>query len=206
MKKITFLSFVLVGLFLCQSNLLIGQDVYKKMSGVTCDCLSNKDLNPSQSEAFELAIGLCVLEAYSQHEEEAKQAGIDFNSDNAASELGEKLAVYLMTDCPAFMTYIFQYAMEEDDWGEDSGNEVGESISGKFVKIKKSGIAKVIVKGKNGDSEELYWIAPFNNSEELMDNAKEYKNKKVTVGYVKTEVYDAKRNRYLTVKQIVSFE
>ncbi len=85
------------------------QQLLKSVSAEACACIQKA----SPDDDFETVLGLCLLKAASPRSEELEEAlGLDLTDLSNFEKLGELLAPSLMMNCPEFIAFIEQLAVE----------------------------------------------------------------------------------------------
>jgi len=166
----------------------------------TCECVNKKDIDLTikDSAKLELEFGVCIMEGYSKYKAEAdKYLNVSFNNENSLEQLGEDVALKMVTHCQdVIVTLAGTYTEEEEE-----GSSV--SIYGEFSRLKKDQFNTVIFKDNDNRNQKLLWLTYFDGAE-LFDNTDDLKNKKLKVTYYELELFDPKINEYRNFKILQS--
>jgi len=110
MKKILLL-FVF---FTISVNAQNNDAVYDKIASETCSCLEAKklDINKEAKEnKLAMTLGLCMVDSYTAHKMELAEADrVDFDNNEGMKNLGEKVAIKMVSHCPDYIMALGQMA------------------------------------------------------------------------------------------------
>lgn len=181
------ISFLLLFIF----NFFWSQDYTAKIAKATCECFTKvKDENPSLKNK-EVQLGVCMLTSVKPYAKEVKR---DFNIDvinDDSAKTGEIIGKWLLAECPDIF---LEMAAMEDTEKENTKSQL--LISGTVKKIEKENFVIFHIIGENKNLTKFYWVSTVDSN---LDLPKEYNtlvNKKVTINYYTTEIFDVKINDY----------
>ncbi|SDR01879.1 hypothetical protein SAMN05421664_3135 [Chryseobacterium soldanellicola] len=184
------------------SNFLFSQDYTKKIAKVTCECFTKAKAENPNSKNLEAQLGLCMIKAAEPYSKDLKK---DYNIDilnDESSETGKLMGTWLLKECPdIFMEFV---NMEEDKKTDESKPEL--LINGTITKIEKENFVIFHMIGDNKNLTKFYWVS---NIVSNLDLPKEYNsliNKKVSISYYTTEIFDSKINDYRNLNIISSLK
>lgn len=154
--------------------------------------------------------------------------------EKMSRKVGMVMFPYLMRDCKKFfelMVMQFDKMQEESEKAElysDSLSRVDEyyadstyndstynyeeydesqyTIKGKLKAIETKNYTYLIIEDEKGVKNKLLWLHYFENSDAISRNFKKYKDKKVSVQWYESEIYDPKEKLYIKNKEISWFE
>jgi len=185
-----------------------GEDTSMHKAAVeVCDCLNKSELpaNTTQ-EQLQQAFLSCVLTAAPDLMTQIASAGDDY--EKAGAELGQKLSLELLKiRCPAFTKFATSMALE------NGGNisvqtekpMVMQTAEGTVMKVEEKDFTYITVKTSAGRELTFIYYAYVNGSDDwIKDAANKLKNKKVSVSYVETEVYQPKFKEFMNVRELKS--
>jgi len=181
-------NFILISLSLF-SNQIFSQEYTSKIAKETCECIQKAKTENPDPKKLELQFGMCMINASQPYAKEIKR---DFNVDLLSGdsyETGEVVGKWLLKECPdAFMDLV------------NSSNEEAEEkqmlVNGTVSKIEEERFITFHIVGENKILNKFYWIS---NIESNLDLPKVYKtllNKKITVSYFNSDIFDPKINDY----------
>lgn len=201
---------LLAVLLILISNLLFSQDYKEKLSKSSCDCLRNIKTNDEDKRAVTTQVGLCMYKTALPFNKEIKRDyNIDLSKDIGNNEkmkdLGVQMGILMLNECQELFTKLSEdKKSEENKDGEESNSEL--LINGTITKIEKENFVIFHVVGENKNLTKFYWVS---NIESNLDLPKEYNsliNKKVSISYYTTEIFDAKINDYRNLNIISSLK
>lgn len=198
---------LLAVLLILISNLLFSQDYKKKIAKATCDCVAKVQNENKGGKTKEAQLGLCMISSSMPYAKELKK---DYNidienltdetSDKAFENLGSAIGVMMTTEC----SDVFLKIMNDTDENNEAKSEL--LLNGTITKIEKENFVIFHVVGENKNLTKFYWVS---NIESNLDLPKEYNsliNKKVSISYYTTEIFDAKINDYRNLNIISSLK
>ncbi|MET3537489.1 hypothetical protein [Chryseobacterium limigenitum] len=198
---------LLAMLLILISNLLFSQDYKKKIAKATCDCVAKVQNENKGEKTKEAQLGLCMISSSMPYAKELKKDyGIDIenitdeSSDKAFENLGSTIGLMMTTEC----SDVFLKIMDDTDENSDATSEL--LLNGTITKIEKENFVIFHVVGENKNLTKFYWVS---NIESNLDLPKEYNlliNKKVSISYYTTEIFDAKINDYRNLNIISSLK
>lgn len=188
MKKNLFLL-----LALC-SSLVWAQDYKKSFAKNMCECVYNLNTENISKKELTTQFGLCAFkEAAPFKKEIKKEYNIDLDNDiineEKMKDFGVKSGMMMMTECPD----VFMKIMGNEKSEEEADQLL---ISGTISKIEKGNFIVFHIVGENKNLTKLYWISPIESNLDLPNEYPSILNKKVTVSYYTSEIFDPKINDY----------
>lgn len=198
---------LLAVLLILISNLLFSQDYKKKIAKATCDCVAKVQNESKGAKTQEAQLGLCMISSSMPYAKELKK---DYNidienltdetSDKAFEKLGSAIGVLMTTEC----SDVFLKIMNDTEESNEAKSEL--LLNGTITKIEKENFVIFHVVGENKNLTKFYWVS---NIESNLDLPKEYNsliNKKVSISYYTTEIFDIKINDYRNLNIISSLK
>jgi len=202
MKKILFFIFLFAF-----SGSIFSQDYKKKIAKAACDCVAKVQNENKDAKTKETQLGLCMISSSMPYAKELKKEyNIDIenltdeNSDKAFENLGSAIGLMMTTEC----SDVFLKIMNDTDENSEAKSEL--LLNGTITKIEKENFIIFHVVGENKNLTKFYWVS---NIESNLDLPKEYNslvNKKVSISYYTTEIFDAKINDYRNLNIISSLK
>lgn len=195
---------ILITLSVFISGFVFSQDYKQKIAKATCDCVAKVKSENKNSKNLEAQLGICMLKASSPYAAELKR---DYNIDvskadafddnnKAMDDFAGAIGIAMVSEC----SDVFLEIMNSKEGAQEG--EAQLLISGTITKIEKENFVIFHVVGDNKNLTKLYWIS---NIESNLDLPKEYNsliNKKVSISYYTSEIFDAKINDYKNVNII----
>lgn len=174
-------------------------DLTDVMAKETCECIQQKKTENADPEKITEALGLCIVNSYFKHEQEAqKQFGITAFDEKAGEIIGEKIGVKMLKYCPDVILSLSGDSEEEEV--EESPNIV---LSGKIQSIEEGEFISYKLKDAENKVHKITWLTFFEGSDEYEKNPKALVGKNVTVTVYELDFYFAKSKVYSPVKQIL---
>jgi hypothetical protein len=200
-KNILALLFILISCF------AFSQDYKKEFSKAVCDCIKKIDTEEKGRKNMSSEFGLCAFKSAGPYKKELKRDyGIDFVTDLENGEklknFGVQVGILMMNECAD----TFLKVMKSDDSSESGTASSKQLINGTITKIEKDNFVVFYLVGDNKVLNKFYWIS---NVESNMDLPKEYSrliNKKVSISYYTSEIFDVKINDYRNLNIISSLK
>lgn len=194
-----------IALFLC-TPVLFAQDVYDVIGKETCTCLEAKQLDYTKlnKKDMQTQVGLCMIQSYSAHSSEFKpEDKVSFDDEAGMRNLGEKVAMKMLADCPAIILEMGRRSVDEDDTSE----VVKESlfIEGEVTEIKTEQFLSLQVKDKNGRNFTFLLLDYFENASILTNNEINKKDN-IKISYSEIELFDPKSKEFRYFKIITDLE
>tara|TARA_R110002126_G_scaffold76424_1_gene190888 strand:- start:81 stop:689 length:609 start_codon:yes stop_codon:yes gene_type:complete len=200
MKKIVFLLIILF------NTLSYSQDILQTIGKETCECLDAKKLEYSKLSKLELQteIGMCMIQSYSTHSSEfGPEEKISFESKDGMRELGEKVAMKMMSNCPETIILMGKRSLEEEGTAEPE--KENSFIEGEVTDIKTDQFISLLVKDKNGRNYNFLLLDYFDTSS-LITNNEINKKDFIKVTYIESELFDPKNKEFRYFKIITDLE
>ena len=209
MKKTVFGLIVICLSFKAQS-----QDTsLNKSATAVCDCLTKSkiDANSTPEQMQQIFLG-CIFSSAPDLISKIISNGQD--NQQAAEEIATNLAMQMMKNgCPAFTKIATTMAMSSGDSNMISGNNPSVSISAKpmavtsidgiVTKVEERDFIYITIKTTAGrELEFIYYNYVPGSDDWIKDPVTKLKNKKVSLAYTESEVYQPKFKQFMNVKEI----
>lgn len=202
MKKIFLLCFLVTNVTFAQNSKK--KELVAKLTESTCTCTSKNKVAPSK---LKVTLGLCLLEAISANKTEVFKAYDKKNIDSELIEkVGQDIGAKMLDICPETMEILLNDKELMKEIAEDNDLEVSaeeseenSTITGTFIEIKNDSYLYVVVKETSGRSNQFVILQNFENVFLVTDKVLKT-NDSVTVTYYEAELYDAKLNKFITLK------
>lgn len=199
MKKILYLFLLFSASIYAQTD-----DVYDVIAKETCSCIESKkiDINAeAKDNKLTMTLGLCMIESYTKHKMELPEKDrTEFGNDEGMRNLGEKVAIKMVSHCPDYIIALGQM----DD--EESATEVKQlTIEGKVTGIETKQFVTIKLKDKNNRSHNLLLLNYFETASVYTEgNIKS--GTELIVGYTEVEMYDPEAKDFKYFKIITSLQ
>jgi len=183
------------------------QTAIEKVSDSACHCLTAIKDSIKTSADFETRGQGCIIKAMLAHVTElAKEEGInvdDLINENDDSEvlgeqIGTKIGINLVTNCPDFLELVMKYDTDE----ESEGEVVKGSISGVISKVEKEDQLYLHIKESSGKITKLIWLEYFPGADDYKADPEKLKGKEVTANWRMLELYSLKQKDFILSKTI----
>lgn len=199
MKKILYLFLLFSASINAQTD-----DVYDVIAKETCSCIESKkiDINAeAKDNKLTMTLGLCMIESYTKHKMELPEKDrTEFGDDKGMQNLGEKVAIKMVSHCP---DYIIALGQMED---EESTTEVKQlTIEGKVTDIETKQFVSIKLKDKNNRSHNLLLLNYFETAS-LYTEGTIKSGTELIVGYDEVEMYDPEAKDFKYFKIITSLQ
>ncbi len=207
MKKL-FLSILFL---VASSEYITAQTITQKVTKEVCDCLNQTNIEGKDASTITDAFQSCFMKgAMPSFMELVKEMGIegDFSKESTkmGREMGQKLAIVLIKDCPVAMTW-FAKMSNKGQVAEENKPEIitfDGKFSGTFKGIKNNNYTFLNFKDASGDEVNLIWLQKFEGDELLLnDKESTLKAKNLQAKWRTIELYDYKTKKYQSFKEIV---
>jgi hypothetical protein len=190
MKKL-----ILILLFI--STNVFSQNAYDAIAKETCECTTKLDIESMDSSDLELNFGLCMLQSYNNHINEFSESEkLDFDNDQQMEKFGSDIAIKMLQFCPDL---ILRFGDTSDD--DESNTNEDLVTSGSYVGYKLDTFYNIIVKESNGETAKFVVLDYFDNVNLITDKLLKI-NDTVSISYYLVELFDAKLNRFVSVKVV----
>jgi hypothetical protein len=199
MKKILYLFLLFSASINAQAD-----DVYDVIAKETCSCIESKkiDINAeAKDNKLTMTLGLCMIESHTKHKMELPEKDrTEFGNDKGMQNLGEKVAIKMVSHCP---DYIIALGQMED---EESTTEVKQlTIEGKVTGIETKQFVSIKLKDKNNRSHNLLLLNYFETAS-LYTEGTIKSGIELIVGYDEVEMYDPEAKDFKYFKIITSLQ
>jgi len=170
-----------------------------------CDCLTKSNLGSNVTqEQLQQAFLSCVLTSAPDLITQIVSSGEDY--EKVGEEIGTKLSIELMKmGCPAF-TKIAAAMASQGEGGISIQTEKPvalQTAEGTVTKVEEKDFTYITIKTTAGRELTLLYYAYVNGSDDwIKDAAVKIKNKKVSVSYIETEVYQPKFKEFMNVREL----
>ena len=182
-----------------------------------CDCLTKANLGTNiTEEQLQQAFLSCVLTSAPDLITQIVSSGEDY--EKAGEEIGMKLSMEMMKiGCPAF-TKIAAAMMANggDDtmkmempmmMQQQAQTQTVSTADGIVTKVEEKDFTYITVRTTAGRELTLLYYSYVTGSDDwIKDAVTKLKNKKVSVSYLETEVYQPKFKQFMNVRQLKSLE
>jgi len=183
---------------------LNGQEVLDKIAGDACSCMAAKDLSPTDQEALQMEVSMCLMQKIGNYQSQLQeQLNVDFSNQAALQEMGQKVGMKMASICPETMMKIAQVQ------ASGSGSVSVESVSrleGTVVGVEGDEFTLIAVKDAGGRTQKFLWLRYFEGSDAFLKNPEALVGKKVRLSYAPLEAFSPKLNEYLQRNEIRSLE
>ncbi|MCC6413883.1 MAG: hypothetical protein IT270_19700 [Saprospiraceae bacterium] len=188
-------------LFLLAPVFTNAQSLQKKLGDEFCKELNKQNIEENMSEANLQKIGMLMVPIAGKYSEEIKkELGLDMNSQEDFTKLGEIIGQEASLNCPKFRRMV-------ETMVEQSTVQTIESLEGTFIGIETSGsFAFFKVKDAAGIEKKIWWMEKFKGSELLTTNPAAMKGKKMVVRYFEKEMYSPSAKDYVKMKVAAGIE
>ena len=173
----------------------------------TCECLDGKDPSEMDPSSIEMTVGLCIINAYTEHADDYPEVDINIGNTNEMERLGEEIGFRMFNYCPSLL---MQLAMASEGLGEGDMEEwdieapINEVQStGTLVRVEGETVARIVIKNSEGEKEHYLWIEPFLGDEILRQESDTWKGKAVSIYAELIEVYDPSTQTY-EMKRVIT--
>lgn len=171
----------------------------------TCKCLeAAKDKIKTPADFNKYGEGCIIKSAMPFLEEIAKEENIPIDLLDDGEEIGEKLGnkigMKLVTDCPAFLDLVAQYAGDGDE------GEVTGKVNGTVSSVEVGEHLYINVREQSGKVVKLVWLQYFPGADDFKSSPDTLKGKKVNIQWKQVELYTVKQKDFITVKQLTKLE
>jgi len=172
-----------------------------------CDCLTKANLGTNVTqEQLQQAFLSCVLTSAPDLITQIVSSGEDY--EKAGEEIGTKLSIELMkTGCPAFTKIAASMASQNGEGISIQTDKpaVLQTAEGTVTKVEEKDFTYITVKTTAGRELTFIYYAYVPDSDDwIKDAANKLKNKKVSVSYIETEVYQPKFKEFMNVRELKS--
>ncbi len=190
---------LILACFLCLTLKGFTQDYLDKIAQSSCECL-DKVADTLSSEAYNMKLGLCMLEASVPYKKQLKKDhNIDFSKiDEQGEELGSLIGMRMATVCPEGLLKIAAMYKESKGDGEAENFEdiTGNKASGVVIKVETDFFVTFSVKDNEGKINKYYWLGFPDSNQELQYSYKDLLAKNVNIVYTPQDFYDPKIEAY----------
>lgn len=190
---------LILACFLCLTLNGFTQDYLDKIAQSSCECL-DKVADTLSSEAYNMKLGLCMLEASVPYKKQLKKDhNIDFSKiDTQGEELGALIGMRMATHCPEGLLKIAAMYNEsqDDDAAENFEDITANKASGVVIKVETDFFVTFSVKDDEGKISKYYWLGFPDSNQELQYSYKDLLAKNVNIVYTPQDFYDPKIEAY----------
>lgn len=177
------------------------------LAQATCECLDGKDPSEMEPSSIEMTVGLCIINAYTEHTDDYPDVNIDIGNTNEMERLGEEIGFRMFNYCPSLL---MQLAMasegldesDMEDWDIEAPSSEIQS-TGTLVRVEGETLASVVIKNSEGEKEHYLWIEPFPGDELLGQESETWKGKAVSIYAELIEIYDPATQTY-EMKRVIT--
>lgn len=183
----------------------------QKSAVAVCDCLSKSKIdNSSTPEQLQQIFLGCILSSAPDLVSKIIANGQD--NQQAAEQIATNLALEMVKNgCPAFQKIATAMMGSGNDTMQmempmqmqmQSKVENAQSIEGTVVNVEERDFIYITIKTTAGRELSFMYYEYVPGSDNWIKNAASLKNKKVSLSYVETEVYQPKFKQFMNVKEI----
>jgi hypothetical protein len=178
-----------------------------KAAVAVCDCLTKSNLNDKATEEqLQQAFLTCMLSSAPDLITQIVASGEDY--EKAGQEIGTKLSMEMLkTGCPAFTKIATSMALENGNGltVETVKPAVLQSEEGIVTKVEEKDFTYITIKSEAGRELTFIYYSYVPGSDDwIKDAANKLKNKKVTVSYINSEVYQPKFKEFMSIRELKS--
>jgi len=182
----------IVGLLLIVGLNLKAQEYMAIIMEQSCNCVGEVPDSLS-GNAFNMQLGLCMLEAAMPYKEEIKR-DFNINLDNIDVEgeaFGKIIGIKMVGYCPEVMLKLTQKVeMQKEE------EEKPEFVTGKITNVGNDGFVVLSIKDETGKERKYYWLSFVESEFDMVNSYEELKGKKVKVSYFDQELFDSRLKEY----------
>ncbi len=173
-----------------------------------CSCVKEVNTTGKSQKQLELQLGVCMLKSAQPFHREIKRdynidVRSDINNEQKMEELGSHFGMIMVTGCPEVLEKFMGPSFFDDSSGDQSEMQM---INGRITKIEKQDFIVFSIAGDNRVLTKLYWISRVDSDIDLPNDFQSLLNKRVTVSYVSTEIFDQRTQQYKSVNVIASLQ
>ena len=184
---------------------LSAQDKIDQLAEKTCECLKTKNFKNKTKDEIEMELGFCMIS-------EAQKLHIDMNlkDESSMEKFGEKVGLRMAAICPeSFIKYLSQETKDgstlmSDYLKEDKTSSSTQKITGTITRFTKDELAYLFVKTSEGREIKLMVLEYFTNADKLIENSKDFINKKATIEFKEVECYLPRIGEFVKLKEMTS--
>ena len=201
MKKLFLLLVLII------ANQSFSQDVMDKITNETCECIKSKNLDLEKVETNELHVqlGLCMMQAYSNHKEKLpKNKRVELDNDEQMEKFGQEIGMKMINYCPDILLAI---GKNENKKNEDNIVEDVLSLSstGVLIERKTDGFLTIRIKEESGRINDFILVKNFDNAFLISDDVLKI-NSKVKIEFYYEDIFDPKLNKFVNSKVILDIQ
>lgn len=193
MKKSVQYHFLLITLFCVPSIFAQDYDYMSRIAEQSCECVSEVEDTKNQ-EKFNLALGLCIIEASTPFKNELKRDyKIDLDKINQdGTKLGELIGLKMAGICPDEILRVAENS------NVDEYDESASYISGIITKIDNEQFVVFSIKDDAGKTTKFYWLWYIESEMDLPTEYLTLIGKEVELYYYENDIYDPRIDEYKT--------
>ena len=209
------LLFILIGYSInTYSQKLTKEALLDVMGEETCECINTRGINLSNPDVkkLELDLGMCILESYGKHKNDAKKLlDVSFDDEESLVNLGEDVAFKMMNSCPDILMAIAGNYNDDDDYSmsmEDlpppppaPKNYDDLQIEAKLVSLNNDAISYIVF-SDDYNKQHTFLVSEQFDDYTLLN--KENFNKSFRVYYKEVDYFDLSERRYVK-KKVIKF-
>ena len=205
MRKVIFVAGLLM-IGMTSAKQATAQDVIDAIAEETCSCTKANGVS-SDTEEFQMQLGLCILQACGPYEKELKKQYnfniSDFGNSEKAEEFGMQVGLRMAYKCPELFVSSADLMMDmiEEEELAESAEETFE-ISGVITSVESDQFMSILIRDAEGRTHKLLWLTYFINAD-LFANETQVGNQ-VSVSYYEWELYNPAIKDYMNYKVIAS--
>lgn len=177
------------------------QKAIDKAADSTCRCLTAMKDSIKTEADFEKAGENCTIKGMLPYLEEiAKEENISLedidDEEEVGEQLGEKIGMKLVVNCPFFIELITQLDIFDEE------KTVTGEISGSVTDVETNDHVYLHIKDQSGKITKLIWLEYFPGSDEFKSHPGQLKGKNVTIKWKQIELYLVRHKDFIVSKVI----
>jgi hypothetical protein len=186
------------------------------ISAECCTCTEN-NINAADSVSsvqLEMAIGLCLVQAFGKHEKALTAQGISVTDPDTYSSYSEKIGEHLSRTCDHFLSIIFKLMSDENS---NTRKEVMDNLdvvdrpdatiatsTGTIKKTEDAMFLRIWLQHNNG--EDVYICLDELQDIEILKDVSSMIGKIVTVNYIPVQIYSPAEKKMIEMKKLISLK
>ncbi|MGE0638168.1 MAG: hypothetical protein AB7G44_07335 [Bacteroidia bacterium] len=174
------------------------QDYLDKIAQSSCECLDKVGDTTLTTDAYNMKLGLCMLEASVPYKKQLKKDyNIDFAKiDEQGEELGALIGMRMASHCPEGLLKIAAMYNDGTEGTVEEEEYTDNSASGVVIKVETEFFVTFSVKDDAGKISKYYWLSFPDSNQELQYSYKDLLAKNVTINYTPQDFFDPKIEAY----------
>jgi hypothetical protein len=186
------------------------------ISAECCVCAEDniKNTDSVSSAQLEMAIGLCLVQAFGKHEKELTAQGVSVTDPDTFNSYSEKIGAHLSQTCDHFLSIIFKLMSDEnsnirkeilDDLEfEDLPTPTISTSTGSIKKTEDAMFLRIWLQHNNG--EDVFICLDELQNIEILNDVSSMIGKIVTVSYIPVQIYSPQEKKMIEMKKLISLK